>query len=108
MSMTKWAPLLRRGGMSPPTLSIWESLQTAIANHQTLLTDNGIGREVDERDRVRVNARRVGLEAPLFADEAAETFGAVLNRALRPRDATERRDEQVEDSSTAQATAGGR
>jgi hypothetical protein len=26
--------------------------------------------EVNERDRVRVNARRVGLEAPAFADEA--------------------------------------
>jgi hypothetical protein len=31
--------------------------------------------EVDERDRVRVNARRVGLEAPSFADELDFALG---------------------------------
>lgn len=54
-------------------------------HHQQLLLDNGIGKEVSERDRVRVNARRVGLEAPLFADEAEATFADVIAQALDKR-----------------------
>lgn len=49
-------------------------MQSAVKEHQRLLAENNIGAEVCERDRVRVNARRVGLQAPLFADEAAQQF----------------------------------
>lgn len=55
-------------------LKRWEVMRSAVVAHQSLLEENGIGVEVSERDRVRVNARRVGLQAPLFADEA-ETAG---------------------------------
>lgn len=67
---TKWANALLGVGTPKQVVSKWEMLRTAIFKHQRLLIENGIGVEVSERDRVRVNARRVGLEAPLFADEA--------------------------------------
>lgn len=65
----RWAARLSAAGASERAVSAWRTLQTAIASHQGLLRDEGIGAEVSERDRVRVNARRVGLKAPLFADE---------------------------------------
>lgn len=65
----RWAIALRAAGASDRAVSSWHTLRAAVSRHQGLLCDNGIGREVSERDRVRVNARRVGLEAPPFADE---------------------------------------
>lgn len=65
----KWAERLVAAGAPERTVTAWRTLRTAIASHQGLLRDEGIGVEVSERDRVRVNARRVGLQAPLFADE---------------------------------------
>lgn len=73
---SKWAERLVASGAPERTVIAWRALRTAIASHQGLLKEAGIGVEVNERDRVRVNARRVGLEAPLFADETdfAETL----------------------------------
>lgn len=76
---------LREAGVSESVLRKWTALRAAVARHQGLLADNGIGREISERDRVRVNARRVGLEAPLFADEAAASFTDVLGVAMDRR-----------------------
>lgn len=77
--MTKlapWARALSEAGAPKLIVARWEALQKAIGRHQALLAQHGIGEEVSERDRVRVNARRVGLEAPLFADEAEKAgFG---------------------------------
>lgn len=64
------ARALAEAGAPTKVVARWEALRAAIVRHQSLLADHGIGKEVSERDRVRVNARRVGLEAPLFADEA--------------------------------------
>lgn len=85
MSAARWAAALREVGTPAPILKRWETLRTAISAHQKLLEENGIGKQVSERDRVRVNARRVGLEAPLFADEAAATFSDVLGIAMHRR-----------------------
>jgi len=63
----------------------WGILRTAVRTHQKLLAEEGIGLEVNERDRVRVNARRVGLEAPLFADEAAGGFAEAMAAAFERR-----------------------
>lgn len=78
----RWATALRAAGAPDNVVSVWHGLRAAVSRHQRLLLDNGIGKEVSERDRVRVNARRVGLEAPLFADEAEATFADVLGQAL--------------------------
>jgi hypothetical protein len=67
--LAKWAGRLSASGASECAVSAWRTLRTAVVSHQRLLRDEGIGVEVSERDRVRVNARRVGLQAPLFADE---------------------------------------
>lgn len=66
---SKWAERLVAAGAPERTVAAWRALRTAITSHQGLLRDEGIGVEVSERERVRVNARRVGLQAPLFADE---------------------------------------
>lgn len=78
----RWATALRAAGASDNVVSVWHGLRSAVARHQRLLLQNGIGTEVSERDRVRVNARRVGLEAPLFADEAEATFADILGQTL--------------------------
>lgn len=65
----RWAARLAQCGVSRETVSEWCTLRSAITAHQELLRAEGIGVFVSERDRVRVNARRVGLEAPAFADE---------------------------------------
>lgn len=87
----RWATALRAAGASDNVASVWHGLRSAVARHQRLLLDNGIGKEVSERDRVRVNARRVGLEAPLFADEAEATFADILGQTLG-RNATAAKD----------------
>lgn len=68
--VTRWASAMRKLGTSGQAVQRWSVLREKVALHQRLLSENGIGVEVSERDRVRVNARRVGLEAPLFAEEA--------------------------------------
>lgn len=91
----RWANALKNAGSSERLLSSWQTLRTAIGTHQKLLAENGIGVEVSERDRVRVNARRVGLEAPLFADEAEGTFAQAMAAAFESRLANTREDEAV-------------
>lgn len=66
----KWAQALRKAGVGRAMVARFTALRSSVETHQELLALDGIGVEVSERDRVRVNARRVGLEAPLFADEA--------------------------------------
>ena len=61
-------------GAKESAMSSWRSLVQSVEKHQELLQQNNIGVEVKERDRIRVNARRVGLEAPPFADEAEQTL----------------------------------
>lgn len=90
MNRLRWATALRAAGASDRVVASWHELRAAIGQHQRLLAENGIGQEVSERDRVRVNARRVGLEAPLFADEAAVGFAEFL-RELKE----ERREQEV-------------
>ena len=85
MSIARWSGALRAANSSEHVIEIWKTLRTAVANHQQLLLDNGIGKEVSERDRLRVNARRVGLEAPMFADEAEATFADVMANAFAKR-----------------------
>lgn len=87
MSPARWTAALRRCGTPEPLVSSWGALRAAVQAHQRLLTDNGIGVEVCERERVRVNARRVGLQAPMFADEAeaSGTFGDVVGRVFEQR-----------------------
>lgn len=65
----RWAARLVQTGAPPELVGAWRVLRGAIGTHQKLLREEGIGISVNERDRVRVNARRVGLEAPAFADE---------------------------------------
>lgn len=81
----RWASALREAGASEGLVQSWRMLRTAVGTHQQLLSDNGIGKEVNERDRVRVNARRVGLEAPPFADEAEASFTNIFKRAFERR-----------------------
>jgi hypothetical protein len=78
-----WAVRLARAGAPARAVAAWRTLRAAVVDHQRLLRDEGIGVEVDERDRVRVNARRVGLQAPLFADET--DFAAALAAGLGDR-----------------------
>lgn len=85
MNGTRWAIALRQAGVSESILTKWTALRAAVAQHQRILAENGIGKEVSERDRVRVNARRVGLEAPPFADEASATFADVVGLAMDRR-----------------------
>lgn len=66
----KWAQALQKAGVGRAIVDRFTALRSCVATHQELLALDGIGVEVSERDRVRVNARRVGLDAPLFADEA--------------------------------------
>lgn len=66
----KWAQALQNAGVRHAIVARFCALRASVEKHQELLALDGIGVEVSERDRVRVNARRVGLEAPLFADEA--------------------------------------
>lgn len=85
MSLSRcWASALKRAGASDSVVNSWQALRSAVLSHQKILADNGIGREVSERDRIRVNARRVGLEAPMFADEAAKVVAseAVAAKAM--------------------------
>lgn len=91
----RWATSLRAAGAPDNVVSVWHGLRAAVSRHQRLLLENGIGKEVSERDRVRVNARRVGLEAPLFADEAEATFADILGQTLG-RNATSRKDTVAE------------
>lgn len=84
---SRWACALREAGAPQTLVTGWHSLRAAIASHQKLLLDNGIGKEVSERERVRVNARRVGLEAPPFADEADATLADFVSRAFEQRTA---------------------
>lgn len=81
----RWTLALREAGASKALIETWNALRVAISKHQKLLAENGIGKEVSERDRVRVNARRVGLEAPPFADETEATFSDILNHAFERR-----------------------
>lgn len=69
LPITSWASRLQSAGAPARVVESFKNLRASVALHQSLLRDEGIGVEVDERERVRVNARRVGLEAPLFADE---------------------------------------
>lgn len=69
LPITSWASRLQSAGAPARVVECFKNLRASVALHQSLLRDEGIGVEVDERERVRVNARRVGLEAPLFADE---------------------------------------
>jgi hypothetical protein len=73
--VAKWGSRLAAAGAPSCAVGAFSSLRHAVALHQSLLRDEGIGVEVDERDRVRVNARRVGLEAPSFADELDFALG---------------------------------
>lgn len=66
---SRWAARLSQGGAPEEVVRRWISLRTAVGAHQQLLQEEGIGIEVSERDRVVVNAERVGLKAPFFADE---------------------------------------
>lgn len=114
-----WASALKRAGASDSVVNSWQALRSAVSAHQNILAENGIGREVSERDRIRVNARRVGLEAPMFADEAAkavaaeivaakamtaetsrtpsnESFSDVLNAVLNTRHANQQQQQQGE------------
>lgn len=104
MSVTaRWAKVLVDTHSSDKMIQSWKSLRTAIATHQKLLEENGIGTQVSQRDRVRVNARRVGLEAPLFADEAEASFADILGGALERRAEAKRHDE-TENEVTAKVT----
>ena len=85
MSLRCWASSLKQAGAPDHIIKSWHALRAAVAKHQKLLAENGIGKEVSERDRIRVNARRVGLEAPMFADEAEGSFSDILNAALSHR-----------------------
>lgn len=67
---SKWSSRMVAAGASSETVKSWKKLVDSVGKHQELLKDNKIGLAVDERERIRVNARRVGLEAPPFADEA--------------------------------------
>jgi hypothetical protein len=78
-----WAARLRAAGVPETLVESWHALRKAVASHQVLLREEGIGVEVNERDRVRVNARRVGLEAPAFADEL-DFFMAPRNGGRAP------------------------
>lgn len=88
MSGRCWTTALHRTGASTELVASWEALRVAVVNHQRILLENGIGRQVDERERIRVNAKRVGLEAPLFADEAESSFSDVLGRVMEHRQST--------------------
>lgn len=81
----RWTHALRGAGASEALIESWNALRATVLKHQKLLAENGIGKEVSERDRVRVNARRVGLEAPPFADEMEATFSDILNHAFERR-----------------------
>lgn len=85
MSSLRWATALRSAGASDASVNSWHALRVAINNHQRALLENGIGKTTSERDRVRVNAKRVGLEAPMFADEAAVGFEQLLKDMKNPR-----------------------
>ena len=50
-------------------LSEYLSSLDATSSHQTLLHYYNIGQRLPERDRIRVNAGRVGLKVPAFPDE---------------------------------------
>lgn len=82
---TRWAVAIKQASASDRIVKSWETLRTAVATHQKLLAENGIGKNTSERDRVRVNARRVGLEAPLFADEAEDSFADIMGSAFKRR-----------------------
>lgn len=71
----RWTSALRAAGTPEKLMRSWDELRAVVSRHQALLRANGIGVEVSDRDRVRVNARRVGLEAPPFADEQASSMG---------------------------------
>lgn len=85
MNKLRWATALRAAGASDKAVASWHELRAAIGRHQQLLAENGIGQEVSQRDRIRVNARRVGLEAPMFADEAAVGFAEFLHEMKEER-----------------------
>lgn len=95
MSVRCWATSLKQAGLPEPIIKSWRGLQVAIDQHQKTLTDNGIGIQVNERERIRVNARRVGLQAPMFADEAQASFSNILSHAFMNRHTNEQR-EQLE------------
>lgn len=99
----RWANALRNAGAPNSLLQSWHALRAAITTHQRLLTEYGIGKEVSERDRVRVNARRVGLEAPPFADEAEASFSDILNNAFERRGQATQGKCKVRQSTTAAA-----
>ncbi|GAB0490714.1 hypothetical protein MMPV_001951 [Pyropia vietnamensis] len=84
---SSWPPLSAR--LPPPLtaggdsahhsldiLSAWQRLRSAGRRHAAVLTAAGVGVDVDERERIRVNARRVGLQAPAFSDEDGGAHGA--------------------------------
>lgn len=50
----------------PDILSAWQRLRSAGRCHAAVLTAAGVGVDVDERERIRVNARRVGLQVRLL------------------------------------------
>lgn len=66
---SRWGARLIDSGATQRVEAAWKTLRSAVVQHQELLRAEGIGQQVQERDRIRVNARRVGLEAPAFADE---------------------------------------
>jgi len=47
----------------------WSKLMEAVKEHQRLLLESGVGLDIDPRERIKINARRSGLEAPKFFDE---------------------------------------
>lgn len=50
------------GGTPDDLLSAWRRLRAAGRRHAAVLAAAGVGVVVDERQRIRVNARRVGLQ----------------------------------------------
>mmetsp|Transcript_10549 Transcript_10549/g.43956 ORF Transcript_10549/g.43956 Transcript_10549/m.43956 type:complete len:123 (-) Transcript_10549:2669-3037(-) len=57
------------GGAEDPANGEFKVLLNAVRDHQELLKQNNIGVEVSQRERIKVNANRVGLEAPTYLDE---------------------------------------
>ncbi|KAJ8902408.1 hypothetical protein NDN08_006813 [Rhodosorus marinus] len=57
------------GGAEDPANEEFKVLLNAVRDHQELLKQNNIGVEISQRERIKVNANRVGLEAPTYLDE---------------------------------------
>uniref|UniRef100_A0A7S0G732 Uncharacterized protein n=2 Tax=Rhodosorus marinus TaxID=101924 RepID=A0A7S0G732_9RHOD len=67
----KWEEefLYASGGADDPANGEFKVLLNAVREHQELLKQNNIGVEISQRERIKVNANRVGLESPTYLDE---------------------------------------